>query len=255
MNQSIEYCFLQKATKKNATRKQNLFYLILVTSLVMLIVFIKVQCGLKDVSTINPVVKNDFDWLRNKNFLPLYVRPEENTAVFVPNNISAIYQRQFIACFVISAPKNRISRNAIRQTWGKLIKPIFLIGQNDKETMFSVTHEARTFDDIIIEDFVDSYVNLTIKTAFAMKNFLTHFKDSKYFFKIDDDVFLNVESLNEMLKYVPKDALIGKAEFNSKPIKDKNNKWYVPKFLFEDECFPPYLHGPSYMIPGVWKEY
>lgn len=248
MSKSSELCFLQKSAKKNATRKQNYFFLILVTGLVMVIVFIKIQCGMKDT---NPVVKNDYDWLRDKNYLPPYVRPEADTAVFVPTNISAITERQFIACFVISAPKNRIRRKAIRQTWGKIMKPIFLIGRTDNETMSLVSQEARQFNDIIIEDFVDSYVNLTIKVAFAMKNFLKHFKDSKYFHKIDDDVFLNAESLFEFLKFVPKDALIGRLQFNSVPVKEKDNKWYVPKFLFDDKCFPPYMHGPSYMIPGL----
>lgn len=251
MNKSSEFSFLLKiAKKKNATRKQNYFCLILVTGLVMVIVLLKIQCGMKDT---NPVVKNDFDWLRNKNYLPPYVRPHEDTAVFVPTNISAITERQFIACFVISAPKNRIKRKAIRETWGKIIKPIFLIGQTDNETMSLVSREGREFNDIIIEDFVDSYVNLTIKVAFAMKNFIKHFKNSNYFHKIDDDVFLNVESLFEFLKFVPKDAVIGKLQFNSVPVNDQDSKWYLPTFMFDDKCFPPYMHGPSYMIPGLWK--
>jgi Galactosyltransferase len=239
----------QKFIRKVERKKQNYVSafktMILVMGLVIVIVFIKIQCVLEDNS-----IRNDFEWLRNKNFLPLYVRPEENTAVFVPYNISANKEQEFIACFVISAPKNRLRRNAIRQTWGKLIKPIFLIGQNDKETMLSVTHEAKAYNDIIIEDFVDSYVNLTIKTAFAMKNFLNYFKDSKYFFKIDDDAFLNVEGLFEAMKNAPEDSLIGARESHSIPIRDENHRWYIPEFLFEGEVFPPYLLGLAYVIPG-----
>jgi beta-1,3-galactosyltransferase 1 len=178
------------------------------------------------------------------------VNPDEDTAIFVPKNVSAIKERKFIACFVISAPKNDHRRNAIRKTWGKLIKPIFLMGKSDKETTRSVIQEAQQFNDIIIEDFVDSYINLTIKTAFAMKNFVSHFNSSKYFFKIDDDAFLNVEGLYEHLKAVPESSLVGQSESYSIPIRDENHRWYIPEFLFEGDVFPPYLLGLAYLIPG-----
>lgn len=218
--------------------------------ILLVLLFMKIECNIKEITIVNSDEKSEFDWLRNKNFLPLYVKPEKETALLVPTNISALAEREFIACFVISAPKNINARNAIRTTWGKLIRPIFLIGQTDNETMISVHDEAELFNDIIIEDFVDVYVNLTIKTAFAMKSFLTYFNNSKYFFKIDDDVFLNVKSLYEILNTVPRDALIGSVELKSEPIRNKKNKWYIPRFLFEEGCFPAYLHGPSYMIPG-----
>jgi hypothetical protein len=248
MNQSDDTSFLLKIVRKTATKKQKYFILTLLIGVVMLIVFINIQCEFIKIP--NLVVKTDFEWLRNRNNLPLYIRPEQNTAIVVPKNISAIKERQFIACFVISAPKNSDVRAAIRQTWGKLIKPIFLIGRNDNKTMCSVTREAQAFNDIIVEDFIDSYVNLTIKTAFALKNFLTHFKDSKYFFKIDDDAFLNVEGLYELLKNAPKDSLIGQQESHSIPIRDEYHRWYIPEFLFRAEVFPPYLVGLSYVIPG-----
>jgi hypothetical protein len=182
------------------------------------------------------------------------VKPEEKTAVLLPRNISAFGERKFIACYVISAPRNVMARNAIRSSWGKLIRPIFMIGKSDNATMTNLAHEAEAFNDIIVEDFVDSYINLTIKTAFAMKNFLNSFNSSTYFLKIDDDVFLNVEKLHKLLEKVPKDALIGKAESNRAPIRDVTDKWYLPEFLFEEECLPKYLHGPAYLIPGTMIE-
>jgi hypothetical protein len=219
--------------------------LILVMGLVVVIVLINIQCRLEDNS-----IKNSFEWLRNNNFLPQYVKPDEDTAIFVPKIMSAIKERKFIACFVISAPKNRLRRDAVRKTWGKLIRPIFLMGYNDKDTMKLVTREAHEFNDIIIEDFVDSYVNLTVKTAFALKNFVTHFNSSKYFFKIDDDAFLNVEGLHKHLQSVPENSLVGQSESHSIPIRDESHRWFIPEFLFEGDVFPPYLLGLSYLIPG-----
>lgn len=219
--------------------------LIFVIGLVSVIVFINISSSLEDNS-----IKKNFEWLRTRNFLPLYIKSDEDTAIFVPKSMNAIIERKYIACFVISAPNNRLRRSAIRQTWGKLIKPIFLIGQHDSDTMRSVVQEAREFNDIIIEDFVDSYINLTIKTAFAMKNFVTHFNNSKYFFKIDDDAFLNVESLHKHLRNVPENSLIGQNESHVIPVRNPNHHWYIPEFLFEEDIYPPYLLGLSYLIPG-----
>lgn len=127
------------------------------------------------------------------------------------------------------------------------------MGLSDNETMSSVTNEAKMFNDIIVEDFVDSYMNLTVKTAFAMKQFLWHFKDSTYFLKIDDDVLLNPENLYKYLndESVPKDAIIGRRGLSIKPHRDRESKWYTPHWLYGNDSFPQYIDGPIYLIPGM----
>jgi Galactosyltransferase len=221
--------------------------LLIFTALATTLIFIQnYTLCFKEVSKI----ENKFDWLSITNLLPHYVRPGENTTIFLPKNISAIIERQLIACFVLSDPKNRDARAVVRDTWGKFMKPIFVIGKKDEVTMLSVIQEAQTFNDIIIEDFVEAHVNLTLKTAFAMKSFLAHFKDSKYFFKIDDDMFLNVEGLKKVLKEAPVDALIGRQFSGAKPHRNITNRYYVPRFVFQGDVFPSFLAGPSYVIPG-----
>lgn len=198
---------------------------------------------------------NQFMWLQNLNILEKFVRPANDTELFVPSNINATDDRALIACFVISSPHNVGERHAVRQTYGKLMKPLFVIGRADNETMRLVFSEALLFNDIIIEDFHDSYVNLTIKTAFAMKHFLRHFSGSSYFLKIDDDVYLNVDNLKRLLQGgLAKDAIIGRSVTYLKPHREKNSKLYVPYWLYEEEEFPPYHDGPAYLIPGMaWK--
>lgn len=211
----------------------------------MLVLFIVLMS-----SNIEPPTQNDFEWLRNKNSLKSFVGSEQLSALLEPQDMSTVNERQLIACFVMSAPKNHYARNAIRMTWGGIIKPIFLIAVGDSETINAVEKEAQAFNDIIVEDFIDSYFNLTIKTAFAMKNFLRHFESSKYFMKIDDDVYLNVENLQKLVERAPTDALIGRVAFNKKPIRDKHNKWFVPSFLYAEDEYPPFLRGSAYIIPG-----
>jgi beta-1,3-galactosyltransferase 1 len=165
--------------------------------------------------------------------------------------MKSLQVRDFVACFVISPPENSRMRDAVRQTWGKSMKAIFLVGRTDNETTNNfLTREAHEFNDVIIEDFIDSYDNLTIKTAFAFKNFLKHFNTSKHFFKIDDDAFLNVEGLHKHLQSVPENSLVGQSESHSIPIRDESHRWFIPEFLFEGDVFPPYLLGLSYLIPG-----
>lgn len=190
-----------------------------------------------------------FDWLKNRNNLSFFVPTDRDTALVVPSSITAERQRKLFACFVMSAPGNYKARNSVRQTWGKLIQPLFLIGVGDSEIMKSVTQEAEIFNDIIVEDFIDSYANLTLKTAFAIKWFVNHFRTSKFFFKIDDDVFLNVDKLYEMIVQAPADSLIGRMRTDVKPIRKKHHKWYVPSFLFDEAQYPAYFDG-FYIIPG-----
>jgi hypothetical protein len=254
MNRSSDTSFLLKPVNTTSKKKQILVFSILLKVFITLIVFIKFEYGLRDASIddANPVVKNDFEWLRNRNFLPLFVKPERDSSIVVPNNMKSLQVRDFVACFVISPPENSRMRDAVRQTWGKSMKAIFLVGRTDNETTNNfLTREAHEFNDVIIEDFIDSYDNLTIKTAFAFKNFLKHFNTSKHFFKIDDDAFLNVEGLYELLGNAPENSLVGRLEPQAKPIRDKSQALYIPDFIFDSDVFPPHLMGHSYVIPGL----
>lgn len=192
----------------------------------------------------------DFEWLRDNNNLTVFVRPDVDTALIMPKKLCNPSQRDLIACIVISSPRNVEARNAIRETWGRLLKPLFLIGVRDNGTFAAVANEAEIYDDIVVEDFFDSYLNLTIKTAFAMKTFLKHFKTSKYFLKIDDDAYLNFRSLCKLLKCVPKNALVGRVANKSRPIRNQRDKWFVPRFLYPERFFPDYIYGLAYIIPG-----
>ena len=196
-------------------------------------------------------IPNHFLFIERDNLLKNYVQPYKDTAIMLPLEKTHVKERNFITCFVTTAPSHQKARETIRQTWGKIIKPIFLIGLSDNDTTNSVINEGLTFNDIIIENFEDCYVNLTIKTSFAMKAFIKYYNESSYFFKVDDDVFVNVQKLYELLKNVPKDSLIGNLETNAEPVRNSANKYFLPKQFYEEDKFPPYVHGPAYLIPGI----
>lgn len=60
---------------------------------------------------------------------------------------------------------------------------------------FQIAEESRTYGDIIQEDFVDSYLNLTLKSVMALKWADQYCSDLRYFMKADDDIFINVPRL------------------------------------------------------------
>lgn len=193
---------------------------------------------------------------RGRQSLASFLQPQRDTAIIMPKPIDAMsVERKFIACFVLSSPENAEIRHVIRDTWGSLVKPIFVIGRSanesiDDETLPVIRQEADIFNDIVLENFIDTYDNLTLKTGFAMKTFLKYYANSTYFMKIDDDVLLNWNKLREALEAAPKDSLVGKITRESRPVMDIKDKWFMPKCLYPDEFYPDYLQGPLYLIPG-----
>ena len=134
--------------------------------------------------------------------------------------------------------------------------------------------EAEDKNDIILEDFHDTYLNLTLKTTFLLKWVAASCGDAKFVFKVDDDVFVNPERLWSSLesshlysvmvnmpenrvtgtgdKYKPTNidyALIGHV-MNTVPIRDPQSKWYLPPTFYPLNIFPSFLSGTGYIFTG-----
>jgi hypothetical protein len=91
---------------------------------------------------------------------------------------------------VTSATYHFENRQAIRETWAnKTLFPqtrtIFIIGKSNNETINQLLmDEYKTFGDIVQEDYMDTYMNLTIKTVAAMKWASQYCNNSKLVLKI-----------------------------------------------------------------------
>ena len=55
--------------------------------------------------------------------------------------------------------------------------------------------EAINTNDIVIEDFEDTYLNLTLKSTFMLKWMLDQCSDAKFVMKVDDDMFVHPANL------------------------------------------------------------
>lgn len=88
-------------------------------------------------------------------------------------------------------------------------------------------NESSTHNDIIQENFYDSYNNLTIKSIIMLKWLLNNCNRGKFLMKTDDDMFVNLPLLVKLLKTKSNNdgVLIGSLICNAKPITDPKNKW------------------------------
>ncbi|XP_052838484.1 beta-1,3-galactosyltransferase 1 [Drosophila gunungcola] len=163
------------------------------------------------------------------------------------------------------------------------VRIVFIVGrQRDdelagNETLTRIHSEAEQYNDIIQENFVDSYNNLTLKSVMAMKHISKSCSNSSAFFlKCDDDTFVNVPNLlhfllggtiplyNDTLEYhdrsnymvtaahnrliASSEVLYGHQFCNVVPVNDVNSKWYMPSYMFKPEAYPKYLSGAGYLM-------
>ncbi|XP_040895455.1 UDP-GlcNAc:betaGal beta-1,3-N-acetylglucosaminyltransferase 7 [Toxotes jaculatrix] len=156
-------------------------------------------------------------------------------------------------------------REVIRKTWGKeqvlngkRIKTLFLLGKPSNEAERAnhqklVEYEDYIYGDILQWDFLDSFFNLTLKETHFLKWFNTYCPSVRYVFKGDDDVFVNVENIFEYLESSnhKKNLFVGDVIFKAKPIRKKENKYYIPQALYDKTLYPPYAGGGGFLMDGT----
>jgi len=258
--------------RKLSTR---LFQMVIVTIVMTLFLYLIFQASLLS----SPSPSPDFSWLNTRN-LSVYVRPQEQTALIEPrpSPCKSVSESPVIRLLVavFSAPRNKEARSVIRKTWGKKfqeypgVKMIFMLGRSpDSDLHKSLMLEAEDHNDVVLEDFHDTYLNLTLKTTFLLKWVGKDCPAAKFVFKVDDDVFVNTEKMwvtldsshlfSSMVSVPDKNgiatpsnidyALIGHV-MNTVPIRDPTSKWYLPPNFYPLNIFPKFLSGTGYVFTG-----
>ena len=174
----------------------------------------------------------------------------------------------FLIILVPSAPHKVKERLAIRDSWGrysgdeKLSSPhnaskvalAFLIGKdanystNEREQTF----ESEVFQDVVLGDFQDTYKNLTRKILMGLKWVTKFCSGAQYILKADDDSFIHIPRLIEMLKKNPaghSGSVYGKLNSYS-PVQRTEGKWNVTYEDYPLSIFPPYMSGGAYVLSG-----
>ena len=162
---------------------------------------------------------------------------------------------------VTIAPSQFNTRSLIRNTWGNTTRfsntrVIFLVGRSRNETINQkLVIESDYFKDILQEDFLDSYNNLTKKVIMGLKWVNENCKSIKFVMKIDDDIFVNTEALIKFLENLKNPnqntkTQIGYCYSNIKVIRNKFSKFYVPYLDYPNEYFPDFCVGSVYLLSG-----
>nr|XP_002730446.1 PREDICTED: beta-1,3-galactosyltransferase 1-like [Saccoglossus kowalevskii] len=166
----------------------------------------------------------------------------------------------YLLILVLSAPKNRLQRKAIRNTWGRgadgsdvTVRLAFLFGTTmEVKEMQTLRSESEKFGDIVQGDFEDSYANLTLKTIFGLQWTVENCANAAYILKADDDIYVIMDNLLRWLKYLRpirrRLLYTGYLYGHTRVDRNKKTKWYVPEKDYPEMFYPPYISGGAYLL-------
>lgn len=159
--------------------------------------------------------------------------------------------------------KGRSNKNTV--FYGKVSKQYNYFGNvNDNKCKFaylnhvslqeSVIQEGKVYEDIIVDDFEESYLNLTVKTLRMLKWVESNCPRVNYLGKLDDDVHLNMPLVLSFLsQYYAKfpnqtaDLIAGHKYIRIERDTDPNSKWFTPEILWKRK-FPNFVSGVFYVL-------
>ncbi|XP_076880704.1 beta-1,3-galactosyltransferase 2 [Brachyhypopomus gauderio] len=170
----------------------------------------------------------------------------------------------FLILLIAAEPGQVEARNAIRQTWGNEsvatglgFVRLFLLGLAISPSAYpqsAINEESVQHHDIIQQEYMDTYYNLTIKTLMGMNWVAEYCPQARYVMKTDSDMFVNTEYLIQKLlkpelpfrhNYFTGYLMRGYA-----PNRNKDSKWYMPPELYSSERYPIFCSGTGYVFSG-----
>ncbi|XP_027489163.1 beta-1,3-galactosyltransferase 2-like, partial [Corapipo altera] len=167
----------------------------------------------------------------------------------------------FLVLLVASAPADVAARDAVRRTWGNEssvpgapVLRLFLLGAHpvfDAALRPVLREEDELHGDLLQQDFLDTYNNLTLKTLMGLEWVSRFCPNATYVMKADTDVFLNLGFLVRRLLLPPKrDFATGYVYRDTGPLRSPAYKWFVPREVYPNDTYPPYCGGPGYVLSG-----
>eukprot|EP00105_Crassostrea_gigas_P032726 XP_011455851.1 PREDICTED: beta-1,3-galactosyltransferase 1-like [Crassostrea gigas] len=164
----------------------------------------------------------------------------------------------FLLIMVPSAVSNFEQRDAIRRTWGNVstTKPSvllkFVLGKSKDSVHQSLAKtENSIHNDILFEDILETYENLSQKSIALLRWASTNCERVRYLLKIDDDMFLNLPRLLNELKVHPKtNSISGCKVIGASPFRFAFSKWKISRSEYKNDYYPDYIAGTAYLISG-----
>lgn len=158
---------------------------------------------------------------------------------------------------VFSTANNFKRRMAVRRSWmqypavrsGAVAVRFFVGLHKNLLVNEELLNEAQTYGDTQLMPFVDYYSLITWKTV-AICVFGTEVLSAKYVMKTDDDAFVRVDEVMASLNKINVNhgLLYGLINSDARPHRDPNSKWYISAEEWSEETYPPWAHGPGYVV-------
>lgn len=172
--------------------------------------------------------------------------------------------RPFLVFLIAVQAWQSEARQAIRQTWGKedflpgvQTLRLFFIGEDATSTddaKRALVDESQKYHDIIQQEYMDTYNNLTLKTLTGFKWVATYCPQVPYVMKTDSDMFVNTEYLiNKLLlpdQPPRKNYFTGYLMKDFSPNRNTESKWYMSPELYPGERYPLFCSGTGYVFSG-----
>ncbi|KAK1383615.1 beta-1,3-galactosyltransferase GALT1 [Heracleum sosnowskyi] len=170
---------------------------------------------------------------------------------------------------VFSTATNFKHRMSIRRTWMQYdavksgsVAVRFFVGLHKSQMVNEeLWDEVHTYEDIQLMPFTDYYDLITLKSL-ATCIFGTQVASAKYVMKTDDDSFVRVDEVIASLERlkVREGLLYGLIDSHSRPQRNHDSKWYISPEEWPEETYPPWAHGPGYVVSGdiahtIYKRY
>ncbi len=199
---------------------------------------------------------NYFDGIIIKNET---INPHNYIYIINPKESICKNKNLTLLAFVLTRRDNFIQRETIRTTWANKtlfsqMRVIFMIGSsNDTELDKKIENESKLNGDIVQESFLDTYLNLTLKTIQGIKWVSNYCSNAKYILKVDDDVFVNSFSLLnylDNLKLETNNNLLCESHVNAPVQRELNSKFYIPYNVINKKLYSQYCNGAAYVFQG-----
>jgi hypothetical protein len=164
----------------------------------------------------------------------------------------------FLLILIKSSRHNFHLRQSIRwstrhkqfRKWKKRVRIVFLLGYSFNETNDEIIKESALFKDIVQEDFLDTYRNLTHKTIMGYRWATKYCPVATHILYQDDDFHFNVENVFSYLQLHddPDSVYLGYYIDDSQPDRHNTSKYYVSYEVYPHKYYPPYFPGGAYFI-------
>ena len=91
-------------------------------------------------------------------------------------------------------------------------------------------------------------------SSFQLPYVYRYCKNFSFLVKVDDDVFLQLDKLERMLRAIRKTCvIIGNAASGWKPVRNNASKYFITEAQYQEEMYPTFVTGPSYVVSKVGK--